>query len=237
MPAHVVPAQRGHGHRATEVVVRPCGGSPTFPYVNALKYLRDTSVDARGLTYSELATKYPLLKTRFDATALHIVTIRTDDIELIEDMFSRLNEAVPLNAPEKRNAFGGPLPEVIRLVARHPFLVKNVPFVDKRYRHRDLAAKFLYVEYSDGIVNTKKSDLDAFVKNFRKWREGGSKAASPKAIAELRIRTGNALARMAGVFTPRDALLRQVGMLTLLLRFLKRRFRVAYEKSIVRQEE
>ena len=63
------------------------------------------------MTYSDLGFKYPLLKARFDATSLSVISVRTEDIELIEDMFSRLNEAVPLNAPEKRNAFGGPLPK------------------------------------------------------------------------------------------------------------------------------
>jgi hypothetical protein len=70
------------------------------------EYLRDSTIKAAGLGYSQLAEKYPQLKSRFDATPIDIVTIRTNDIDLIEDMFSRLNEAVPLNAPEKRNAFG-----------------------------------------------------------------------------------------------------------------------------------
>lgn len=188
------------------------------------EYLRDDSVVAGGLSYSELAKRYPQIKTRFDATLLDIVTIRTNDIELIEDMFSRLNEAVPLNAPEKRNAFGGPLPAAIRAVATHTFFKKRVPFSDKRYRHRDLAAKFLYLEFSKGIANTKKPDLDAFVREFRDWREEGLSKASPKAIAQLKMETERTLALMASVFAAGDSLLRQVGMITLyyhLFRFVR----------------
>ena len=85
------------------------------------EYIKDASVKAAGLGYAQLAEKYPQLKSRFDSTPLDIVTIRTDYIELIEDMFSRLNEAVPLNAPEKRNAFGGPLPHAIQKVSGHKF--------------------------------------------------------------------------------------------------------------------
>ncbi len=179
------------------------------------EYLRDRSIKAGALDYAELAKRYPNIKQRFDATVLDIITIRTDDIELIEDMFSRLNEAVPLNAPEKRNAFGGPMPEAVRKVAQHSFFIKNVPFEDKRYRHRELATKFLYLEYSDGIVNTKKADLDVFVKNFKKWRQEGLKKGSPAAVNALVLAAQTVLSRIANVFGKSDSLLRQVGMITL----------------------
>lgn len=179
------------------------------------EYLRDETVEAGGLDYAELAKRYPNIKQRFDATVLDIITIRTDDIELIEDMFSRLNEAVPLNAPEKRNALGGPLPEAVRKIARHAFFTKNVPFEDKRYRHRELATKFLYLEHADSIVNTKKSDLDTFVKNFKKWRADGLKKANAAAVARLIEGTQTVLTRMGNVFGKSDSLLRQVGMITL----------------------
>jgi hypothetical protein len=179
------------------------------------KYLRDDSVRAEGLSYAELAAKYPALKSRFDATPLDITTIRTDDIELIEDMFSRLNEAVPLNAPEKRNAFGGPMPEAIRKTSKHSFFKKRVPFTDKRYRHRDLATKFLYLEHVGGIQNTKKSDLDELVKQFRKWRTEGVKKGSAAELSKLVTTTEKTLAEMSSVFVAKDSLLRQVGMITL----------------------
>lgn len=188
------------------------------------KYLRDESVKVGGLGYSQLAEKYPQLKSRFDATPLDITTIRTDDIELIEDMFSRLNEAVPLNAPEKRNAFGGPMPPAIKEVSGHIFFAKHIPFPDKRYRHRDLAAKFLFLEFEKGIVNTKKVDLDEFVRHFKKWRREGLRKASPAAVTQLVRDTEETLSLMTGVFGTPDTLLRQVGMITLyyhLFRFSK----------------
>lgn len=206
------------------------------------KYLRDDNVKAGGFTYSDLATHYPQIKSRFDATTLTIVTIRTDDLDMIEDMFSRLNEAMPLNAPEKRNAFGGPMPEVIRNVAKHLFFKRYVPFPDKRYRHRDMAAKFLFVEFSDKIVNTKKVDLDAFVKNFKRWRAENQKRASATVVTQLRTDTEKTMTTMASMFKVKDPLLRQVGMITLyyyLFRFMKqqkvgkitRDMLVAFEKA------
>lgn len=178
------------------------------------KYLRDDSVKAGGLDYSSLATKYPQIKARLDATPLDIVTIRTSDIELIEDMFSRLNEAVPLNAPEKRGALGGPMPDAIKKVANHVFFRKHIPFPDARYRHRDLAAKFLYTEFSDDIVNTKKSYLDEFVLMFRKWRKEGNRKGNSSVVSALIEEVDRTLASMVAVFTIGDSLLRQVGMIT-----------------------
>jgi hypothetical protein len=189
--------------------------SGDLPLAEDFKYLRDDSVKAGGLDYPSLSKKYPHIKARFDGTPIDIVTIRTDDIELIEDMFSRMNEAVPLNAPEKRGALGGPMPAAIRKVASHTFLSKHIPFPDARYRHRDLAAKFLYIEFSDTIPNTKKSYLDDFVKDFRKWHKESDKRAAPTAISVLVGKVEKALATMNSVFVISDTLLRQVGMITL----------------------
>jgi len=75
---------------------------------------------------------------------------------MIEEMFSRLNEAAPLTAPEKRNAYGGPLPRLIRKLATKPFFTKNLPFRNKRYRHFDLATRFLLAEDKKGVVDAKK---------------------------------------------------------------------------------
>jgi hypothetical protein len=179
------------------------------------EYLKDDSIKAAGLGYSQLSERYPSVKSRFDATTLDITTIRTDDIALIEEMFSRLNEAVPLNAPEKRNAFGGPLPAAIKAVSAHAFFRRHIPFEDKRYRHRDLAAKVLFLEDQGAIVNTKKSDLDKFVRDFKNLRQSGAERAAPAAVSDLVHETEKTLALMGRVFGTPDNLLRQVGMLTL----------------------
>jgi len=188
------------------------------------EYIRDSTVKAAGLGYAQLAEKYPQLKSRFDSTPLDIVTIRTNDLDLIEDMFSRLNEAVPLNAPEKRNAFGGPLPNAIQNISGNKFFTKHVAFPDNRYRHRDLGAKFLFIEFSKQIVNTKKADLDLFVRHFKKWRQDGASKASQTAVSALVTETEKTLASMTSIFGTPDKLLRQVGMITLyfhLFRFIR----------------
>jgi Protein of unknown function DUF262 len=70
------------------------------------EYQRDPDTDLASLSYDDIAKRFPKIKVKFDSFVLPVVTvaIEGDDLDLIEDMFSRLNEAVPLNAAEKRNA-------------------------------------------------------------------------------------------------------------------------------------
>ncbi|MFY9232933.1 MAG: DUF262 domain-containing protein [Fimbriimonadaceae bacterium] len=182
-----------------------------FALADGFQYLEDEAVELSGLTYQELGKKYPKIKSRFDATSLSIIQVETSDIELIEEMFSRLNEAVPLTAAEKRNAFGGPVPPVIREVARHNFFVSRLPFSNSRYRHYDLSCKFLLLAGEPAITDTKKIHLDNFVKGLKaKALENEPKAYEK--VKELEVAVQALLDKMAKVFVGDDALLMSVGM-------------------------
>ncbi len=170
------------------------------------KYFKDPTIKAAGMKYAELGNAYPDLKVQFDSFSLTAICIETDDLEMIEEMFSRLNEAAPLTAPEKRNAFGGPLPRAIRKLASEPFFTNCLPFPNKRYRHFDLATKFLLAENAKRVVDTKKAYLDEFVENFSEE----SRTRMPSFLASAQETVGF----MADVYTHRDVLLRQVGMVT-----------------------
>ena len=159
------------------------------------------------MTYTELGQAHPDLKVQFDSFHLNVVMLATKELEMIEEMFSRLNEAAPLTAPEKRNAYGGPLPGAIRQLAKKSFFKTCLPFPNKRFRHLDMATKFLYAERERKVVDTKKVYLDRFVKEF---------ASQPKnkKLPFLK-QTEDAVSKMATVFTENDPLLRQVGMVIL----------------------
>jgi len=128
---------------------------------------KDERLDLRGMKYSDIAQKYPRIKIRFDGRRLPVFIIRTTDEEVIEDMFSRFNAASSLNAAEKRNALGGPVPVLIRKEANHPFFREKVAFTSARYKHYDVIAKMLYLLFRDNIYTVKKNDLDLFVKSFK----------------------------------------------------------------------
>jgi hypothetical protein len=189
-----------------------------FPLAEDFTYLKDEEsgekVVAANLTYADLARKYPEVKTDFDSYALDVVCIETDDLELIEDLFSRLNEAVPLSAPEKRNALPGPLPAAVRTLARHAFFTRNLPFTNRRYRHYDLAAKMLLIVSQDEVSDTKKVYLDLF------FREG--RYLSEPMVDQYSSKISEILDAMNAVFVESDGLLRQIGMTVLYFHLFRR---------------
>jgi hypothetical protein len=141
-----------------------------FPLSGDFEYQKDESIKLSGLTYEDIAKAFPKIRIAFDSFVLPVVGIRTDDEDLIEDMFSRLNEAVPLNAAEKRNSIGGDMVAAIRLIATTDLFSRCVRFSNKRYQHREVAARMLLVEESlnttGKLIDTKKVYLDALAKNY-----------------------------------------------------------------------
>ena len=178
-----------------------------FALSNDFDYLSDPTVNAKNMKYADLAKAYPEVKQDFDSFILDVVVIETDEIEIIEDLFSRLNEAVPLNAAEKRNALPGEFPRAIRKLAQHAFFVAKLPFTNTRYRHYDMAAKMLMSEYRGAITDTKKAYLDRF------FRETSAiKPADAEVVIQGLVQLLDA---MAMVFVDKDPLLQSVGMVTL----------------------
>lgn len=166
------------------------------------EYLEDPTVKAAGMSYSELAQKYPKIKSRFDSFSLPIITVQTDDLELIEDMFSRLNEAVPLNAAEKRRAIGGDLVKAIDSISSHEFFKRKVRFSDKRFQQKEVAVRLLYIAHNlrDGkIIDTKKPFLDKFAREFR--------SGNHKYVKSIKDEVAGILDSMLAVFLDKDPLL------------------------------
>jgi len=175
-----------------------------FPLADDFEYFADHEVKPGGMLYSEVASNYPKLKIRFDSFTLPIVCLETDDLDLIEDMFSRLNEAVPLSAAERRNAIGGPMAQCIRDIAEHNFFTAKVRFPDTRYQHREVSARLLFLEFSvmvnDKVIDTKKPYLDDMVRKFKDGR--------PADLSKIRSRTIRTLNLLDSVFEDADSLLR-----------------------------
>lgn len=178
-----------------------------FPLDDDFKYLADSSINLSRLTYRELAQDFPEIKADFDSYTLDMITIDTDEIELIEDLFSRLNEAMPLNAAEKRNAKPGPLPAIVRELSDHRFFVEKLPFNNSRYRHFDLIAKMLLIVSRGTVADTKKAYLDRFFANH-----ANSTAAD---VQDFLDKTKLILDSMTAVFIDNDPLLKSVGMVSL----------------------
>ncbi|UZE05020.1 DUF262 domain-containing protein [Pseudomonas corrugata] len=182
-----------------------------FPLSEDFKYQADESIGLARLGYSDIASNYPKIKIKFDSFVLPVIGVDTDDQELIEDMFSRLNEAVPLNAAEKRNAIGGELVAAIREIASHDFFTRCVAFGNKRYQHREVAARFIFIEENlrvqGKVIDTKKEYLDALARNYR---EGKSAL-----VNDVKKTVFVVLDFMCSIFLEKDELLRAQGNMVL----------------------
>ncbi len=173
-----------------------------FPLGELQIEYRKKTIDLTGLTYQDMAERYPTLVELFDDYSLPLIGVKTidDDQDPIEDMFSRLNEAVSINAPEKRNAIGGKLVKLIREIALHDFFTNAVTIPNKRYQHYEVVVRLLYLEYCirNGEINdTKKSNLDQFAKDYK------NKSLDSK-ISDT---VDSALSSMTHIFDTNDKLL------------------------------
>lgn len=201
-----------------------------FPLAEDFKYFEDPHVAAQGMTYQDLSREYPRVTTRLNARSLTIMVVTADELDVVEDMFSRLNEAVPLNAAERRNAFGGPLPIITRRLAKHAFFGQSTRIPETRYRHQDLAAKFLYLEKSGKIVDTKKASLDAFFRIARK------QASSEQDFATVERNVHASLDKMKGIFVDNDRLLKSSGMCVVYYVLVSRVLRKEKKQALARTD-
>jgi Protein of unknown function DUF262 len=180
-----------------------------FTLASDFEYQRDPKIRLAGLSYEDIAKEYPRIKIAFDSFVLPVISVDTDDEDLIEDMFSRLNEAVPLNAAEKRNAIGGDMVKAIRDLSDHELFQQRVKYGNSRYQHRETSAKFLLVEenltqtQTKKLLDTKKVYLDALAKNYHSGKE--------KEVKELLNACSSVLSVMSETFTLRDDLLKAQG--------------------------
>lgn len=167
------------------------------------EFMKNEEMTLQGLGYVDLAKKFPKIKLAFDNFPIHVTLVHTDEMELIQEMFLRLNEAVPLRAAEKRNAFPGPLPGIVREIAKHVFFTAKLPIKNNRYQHYDLVTKFLLAEDRGKPASVKKDTLDSFTRSF---------VGTPAQAEELRARTVASLDMMAPIFEPQDRVLRSSGL-------------------------
>lgn len=195
------------GRQRIETIIQFVNGK--FALAEDFKYLKDEKVNAGGFYYKDLAEIYPKLKMSFESFDLPITNVETDDLELIDDMFLRLNEAVPLNAAEKRNAIGGPLVKSIKKVASNDFFSDKIKFTNKRYQYLEVAVRLLFIEhflkYESKIYDTKKVFLDALVEKYK--IDASIKAKDIEQNVLL------ILAKMSEVFADSDPLLRSQGII------------------------
>ena len=127
------------------------------------------SVKLGGLTYSQLRTRHPSLANKIDSFVPTIMSVITEDIRKIEELFVRLNTGEAANGAERRNAAGGPVPVIVRELSQHAFFTRSIKFNIRRMQEHNLLWKLLLFEYRNGFVDTKSKNLDDFAKVADEW--------------------------------------------------------------------
>lgn len=174
-------------------------------------FFEDEKLHAAGASYDDLMLKFPRLRARFDSFDVPITVVQTDDSDFIEELFGRLNIQMSLSGSERRNAFGGPLPYIIRKIGVHEFFTESISVANDRLQHFDLAAKFLYLTRADAIESTKRKALNEFVTKFREYRKSRRREASPEQLTVLESNTTAILDTMKNFFESKDRLLASQG--------------------------
>lgn len=167
----------------------------------------DLSINLVGYRYSKLRLEYPEIALIFEQFNLPVMSVITDSEAKINQLFVRMNRNKPLTGAEIRNAMKGQVPLTIRRISEHAFFEDKCSFSKNRGQAKNVAAKLLLLSHSNQFVNTKKNDLDTFVKQFEE------SSAETGALGNANKLTEKVLNSMTKIFNNKDILLKASGLI------------------------
>ena len=133
-----------------------------------------------GKSYKELDDD---LSDHLDAYELAMVIIEEADDSEVEDMFLRLQNGMPLNAAEKRNAISGKMRDFIQeTAAAHKLMINSVPFQNTRYDHDQVVAQMMCIEMNGGPTSVRHTKLKTMYENNKTFQKKSSTATSLKKV-------------------------------------------------------
>jgi hypothetical protein len=175
-------------------------------------YMEDKTLSLGGLGYADLKKNHPEIADKYDNFHLSVMRVITDEEKLINDLFVRLNRSKPLTGAEIRNAMSGPVPELVRKLVKHDVLSSCAKFTSTRGQDLNAGAKVLLFEFSEGIRETKKKNLDKFVRDA---------AREPSRTELVSRRVLDTFDRMSEIFLPHDILLGSAGLFPVYYWFIR----------------
>lgn len=133
-----------------------------------------------GLSFEDLPYE---LHDKFMAYALSIVEVsKAEDYE-VEDMFLRLQNGIPLNSAEKRNAISGTVRDFVHDVAEtNKLMTVSVPFKNSRYSHDELVAQMLLIELHGGPTSVRHTQLKALYEKSKGFRKASPQTKQLKKV-------------------------------------------------------
>lgn len=166
--------------------------------------LEEPKLKLGGLAYKDLQQNYGEVAEVFDQYNLSVMSVIAKSEEPINELFVRLNRSKALTGAEVRNAMAGPVPGVLRSIAKLDFFRTNIRFTVKRGQDLNAAAKVLMFEFHDELRETKKRNLDDFVKTARRGKREQLELAARRVVDNLND--------MSSIFLPKDELLASAGI-------------------------
>lgn len=160
------------------------------------EYALDTDADpvlgepVAGKRFYELSSELQMEihNKQFDVTILN-EAYTTEDIE---DMFTRLQNGTPLNAPEKRRAIHSNMRDMVAKITQHPFF-QFTGFKNSRFANEDITARLIhmFIKSKDNLDHVPTSKNDELKKTYELYKNITEKDASVQDV----IRTLNFLVR------------------------------------------
>lgn len=175
-----------------------------IPLNSDMEYFGEEKINLAGLNYRELKNRFPKLAGRVENFNITVMSVITDELGKINDLFVRLNKSKPLTGAEVRSALLGTIPKHIRQIAQSEFFTRSVSFSNTRKQSENIAAKLLLIEHRGSFVETKKVNLDRFAQEAV-LTETEFEASAQRVDEVLRV--------MANSFVPSDPLLRTSGQI------------------------
>ena len=131
-------------------------------------------------SYGQLNDK---LSDTLDMYGLSVVIIEDADDDEVEDMFLRLQNGLPLNSAEKRNAISGNMRDFIRDEAgSNKLMTESVPFGDKRYSHAEVVAQMMCIEINGGPTSVRHHQLKRMYESHMAFSKTSKEAAKLKKV-------------------------------------------------------
>lgn len=175
----------------------------------------DPSLSLGGLRYPELKAREPRIARIIENFTPEVRVVESDDHARVNQFFLRLNKASKaLNGAEIRNAFIEEAVDAIRVLSKDSFFRHKISFDTSRSQEKNAAAKVLLLEYEAGAAETKKNNLDRFVKKPGLAQSGRFKRALRRVTRNLKI--------MHSLFRDQDPLLGAQGHIPLYYLFITR---------------
>lgn len=178
-------------------------------------FFANPSLKLAGYRYSGLKADFPEVVEIFEQFNLDVMSVITDDVEKIKDLFLRLNRSKNLTGAELRNAMSGIVPDLIRRLSDRKFFNSCVRFNTGRRQDANVAAKLLLIELAGGFVDTKKKQLDRMVKD-------GQSALNFEPYFDAAYRVEKNLEILESIFISKDPVLASNGLIPLVYELVKR---------------